>query len=108
MPYKDPEVGRAHNKQYQAQRYAQGWAAHQGAKLGISGEEYAAISNRGVCEVCGSDQPIKGRMRLHVDHNHDTGKIRGLLCHKCNIALGNVGDSKERLQALIDYLERYE
>lgn len=39
-----------------------------------------------------------------IDHDHLTGKIRGLLCHRCNTALGHVSDSIETLQALIDYL----
>jgi len=40
----------------------------------------------------------------HVDHNHATGKIRGLLCRGCNHALGNVADSPEVLEALAAYL----
>jgi Recombination endonuclease VII len=42
--------------------------------------------------------------RLAVDHNHMTGQIRGLLCTRCNIALGYVRDNKSVLKRLIDYL----
>jgi hypothetical protein len=108
MPYKDPEKKKANDKIKSAEWYARNWAVQQGRKIGLSGEEYQAISDRGICEVCSSDEPLKGRTRLHVDHNHATGVVRGLLCHRCNISLGNVGDSKQRLQDLIDYLERYE
>ncbi len=65
----------------------------------------------GVCAICkqpeeGIDSRTKQRKNLHVDHCHKTGKVRGLLCGKCNVTLGQVGESIDRLQALIDYLER--
>lgn len=57
---------------------------------GITLEEYNRLSIRqnGVCAVCGTFQPTKAHSRLCVDHDHDTGKVRGLLCSKCNIGLG--------------------
>lgn len=57
------------------------------------------------CAVCGG--VAGGRGNFHVDHNHKTGKIRGLLCHNCNITLGLVKDNKEHLIKLISYLENY-
>ena len=62
---------------------------------------------KGLCAICGvdGDSTKKG---LYVDHNHDTGKVRALLCSKCNTSLGGVGDSIELLQKAIDYLEGYE
>lgn len=42
---------------------------------------------------------------LCVDHNHTTGDVRGLLCRRCNMVIGNVEESKELLTTLIDYLE---
>lgn len=56
----------------------------------------------GKCAVCGSR--VFGR--LPVDHCHRTGRVRGLLCHRCNRALGLIGDSVELLRKAIDYLER--
>lgn len=44
----------------------------------------------------------------HIDHDHHTKKIRGILCSGCNQALGNVGESIPRLRALIRYLERHQ
>lgn len=55
-------------------------------KYGISVEQYEAIlrDQGGVCAIC--ERPPKTR-RLHVDHDHKTGEIRGLLCYRCNRAL---------------------
>lgn len=53
------------------------------------------------CVVCG------GNDIMHLDHDHETGKFRDILCHHCNTALGQVGDSIERLEALIAYLRKH-
>ena len=55
-------------------------------QLGLSVEDYDAMlaAQGGVCAICGN--PPKTR-RLDVDHDHKTGKVRGLLCHRCNRAL---------------------
>lgn len=57
-----------------------------------------------VCEACGKKGERVGEM--HVDHCHDTGAVRGVLCFNCNAALGHVNDSIERLQSLIRYLNQ--
>ena len=44
------------------------------------------------CAICGTDKP-GGMGRFHVDHDHKTGRVRGLLCHRCNSILGYSGDS---------------
>lgn len=55
------------------------------------------------CKLCGSSDP-GGRGRFHVDHNHQTGKVRGLLCHHCNLGLGHLKDSPKLLSAGLTYL----
>lgn len=55
------------------------------------------------CKICGFMELGDGK-RLHVDHDHGTGDIRGLLCHHCNTGLGLFKDSQELLQKAIDYL----
>lgn len=74
-------------------------------KYGITIEKYHEMLNSqgGVCKICGKpEERFQGS--LAVDHCHSTGKIRGLLCGKCNTMLGQADDSVEILQAAIDYL----
>lgn len=63
----------------------------------------------GVCAICKQPERLVRRgvlQELSIDHCHDTGKVRGLLCHDCNTGIGKLGDSPERLQVAIDYLAR--
>ena len=75
-------------------------------KFGISIEdyEYLLAGQGGRCAICGS--PPREDIALHVDHEHITGRIRGLLCFRCNNALGDFGDDLHRLNAAAAYLER--
>ena len=64
-----------------------------------------------VCAICGREEPgAHGRtgkkFRLSVDHCHDTGRIRGLLCQRCNRAIGLLGDDPVTLRKAITYLLR--
>ena len=74
-------------------------------KYGITPEEYTAmfLSQNGVCAICGT--PPEAHKKLAIDHNHITGKVRGLLCYKCNVMLGSANDSIVILNASIDYLK---
>lgn len=56
------------------------------------------------CEICGVGFPEKrGR---HIDHDHSSGAVRGLLCRACNIGLGNFKDDTAAMTAAIAYLDR--
>ena len=58
------------------------------------------------CAICKSTEPcMKNAGRLYVDHCHETGEVRGLLCFRCNTMLGNAGDSPEVLRLAAEYLE---
>ena len=61
------------------------------------------MGKHGVCDVCGSGPDSR---LLDVDHCHTTNRIRGVLCHHCNTALGLLGDDIARIAALAAYLER--
>lgn len=80
---------------------------------GISAEHYEQllVEQHGRCAICGQDEPsAHGRtgtpFRLAVDHDHQTGRVRGLLCQKCNRAIGLLNDDPDRLAAAIDYLRK--
>ena len=56
----------------------------------------------GECVICGSDNNLR---KLHTDHDHDTGKVRDLICWPCNQTIGLVKEDPDRLRAVADYLE---
>ena len=56
------------------------------------------------CITCGTTEPGGKHGKFMVDHSHITGKVRGLLCKSCNIALGEVKDNRQTLQKMIEYL----
>lgn len=67
------------------------------------------VQQDGLCRICRRPERAlgrSGRVRpLSVDHDHDTGKVRGLLCHGCNTALGKFNHDPEWLLAAVRYLE---
>lgn len=64
----------------------------------------------GLCAICGcSENRTAGERKdwnFAVDHNHNTGKVRGLLCNTCNRGLGMLGDTIERLENALAYLKK--
>lgn len=58
---------------------------------------------KGKCAICGL--PESDKVRLHMDHCHGTGKVRGLLCNNCNTGIGFMQDSPEILRMAALYLE---
>lgn len=77
-------------------------------KYGISYNEIQKLrtEQRGRCFICGC-LGFTFSKGLAVDHCHKTGKIRGLLCPKCNIGLGHFEDNKHRLLSALSYLEKH-
>lgn len=77
------------------------------ARYGITEHQAVelALFQAGVCAICGAaPDTSKKRGGLHIDHDHATGKVRGLLCEQCNIGLGNFKDNPEALRAAAKYL----
>lgn len=76
------------------------------SNFGISIEQYKEKleKQKGLCGICSSEGDIVKGRSLAVDHCHDSLKIRGLLCMKCNTGLGHFNDSKELLLKAIAYL----
>lgn len=75
---------------------------------GLSIEDVGRIfENQGSsCAICGRDVPT-GR-GWQIDHDHKTGRVRGILCHRCNTALGMAKDNPDLLQQAMDYLRKYD
>jgi len=75
-------------------------------QFGITEEEYTemVVSQDGKCDICGQHPSKKS---LCVDHDHKTGKVRGLLCDKCNTGIGNLEDNITYLKNSIKYLKKH-
>ena len=79
-------------------------------KYGITIEEQEVMlrNQNGKCKICGKGIYLFGDTKsntAHVDHDHKTGKVRGLLCQECNTGLGKFCDNIEYLKNAIKYLE---
>ena len=80
-------------------------------KYGLTPKSYNKMveSQKGVCAICATDPYIKNnrgqKKTLVIDHCHDTGKVRGLLCDKCNRAIGLLGDDYNILLQAICYIK---
>ena len=76
-------------------------------KYGIGWKEYERMldEQNGVCKICSKPETSKNIKRLSIDHNHTTGKVRGLLCRKCNSAIGYFNDNITYLQKAIEYVK---
>ena len=80
----------------------------QRAGIDITREKYSELlaKQRGGCAICGGQQASKNKRHFDVDHDHATGRVRGLLCHGCNLGLGAFKDDAARLTLASLYLER--
>lgn len=82
------------------------------ARYGIGLDAYTELltAQNGVCAICNrpETQRIRGKViRLAVDHCHKTGKVRGLLCSSCNMALGQINEDPAVLIGMLRYLEAH-
>ncbi|MCS5736715.1 endonuclease VII domain-containing protein [Herbiconiux daphne] len=113
MPYKDKEQEKA---RYLRNKNDKEWVRsrkNQQLKTlyGITIDEYEEMSERQnhVCAICKCSETAITRWgtprSLAVDHCHQSGKVRGLLCHNCNIVIGQSKDNIETLKNAITYLQ---
>lgn len=77
------------------------WALKKNYGITIDDYNRMYAEQHGSCVICRKSFPV-----LDVDHNHETGKVRGLLCKKCNKGLGHFDDQPVLLFSAIDYLNR--
>jgi len=109
MPFKDPKVEKEHaskrsKKHYlknkeriKAQNYGYKLRRHYG--LTIEDVQELKVKQENRCLGCGFTKP------LCVDHDHETGEIRGLLCRQCNACIGLAKENVQVLKNLVSYLE---
>jgi hypothetical protein len=81
---------------------------HLTRKYGITIADYEQMlaEQYGGCAICGRPEPEDGS--LHVDHDHDTGAVRGLLCFPCNQAIGAFAEDLELLSSALTYLRHHD
>lgn len=126
MPFSDPEIRRAYNKERMRKKRG-GLHGHKRRYLGLPKNSPAYNRLRefgilpdvynmmleaqgGVCAICKKPERhmCYGKVRsLAVDHNHQTGEIRGLLCVYCNTGLGSVHEDVAILEAMVAYLKEF-
>jgi hypothetical protein len=74
---------------------------------GLTPDQFDAMltqqNNR--CACC--DRELETGQKRHIDHCHDTGRVRGILCRRCNVGLGMAEHNIERLRQMIAFLERH-
>lgn len=75
---------------------------------GIGIEEYNLILERqgGGCAICGLVTKMRGKVVLVVDHDHETGAVRGLLCNPCNLMMGRYDSDPDFVSRLLGYVQR--
>ena len=96
-------------------RAIQARRSHLMKKFGMTLEEFTALheAQNGQCAICSrvpaykADSKLRNRSLLHIDHDHVTGKRRGLLCHGCNVGLGLFQDNIIALEQAITYLKKW-
>jgi hypothetical protein len=103
---RNPGVGAIASRRWRNNNRARSYdhilKVHYGLPLGSYDEMYALQDGR--CAIC--KKPHIGEKRMNVDHCHDSGQVRGLLCRPCNLALGHFGHDIRILHAAIRYLDK--
>lgn len=106
------EGKRASNREYRNSRPIAVSNAYLKYRFGITLGEYRnmIVNQKGVCAICEEPETtiFRGQIRqLAVDHDHGNGKIRGLLCFRCNTGLGSFQDQSNRLERAAEYLRQH-
>lgn len=103
----DPAAAKKHALDWKRRNRGRWQDAHRKARHGVPYGTYDAMlaEQGGGCAVCG-DLPPEGKS-LHIDHDHETGVIRSLLCDRCNRGLGYFRDRPDLLERAAEYLRRW-
>lgn len=101
------EKKRASDRRHYAQNKDKAREYQLAVRYNLTPQQYAALkeAQAGQCAVCDRVPTGVGKSAtLHVDHDHESGHVRGLLCDKCNRAIGLLGDSAETLTRAASYV----
>lgn len=99
------DENRVNKRKWYAANEERNWNKHLLNTYGIDSVRYYEIleSQNGCCAICSKHKSLF-KKRLHVDHCHTKGKVRGLLCGSCNLGIGKLGDTYEGVQKAAEYL----
>ena len=105
-----PCARKGRNKNYNPQTSRKKNIKDRYSEYGITEEDYQImrVNQEFCCYICGRHESEIAKKTLMIDHNHSSGRIRGLLCSNCNVTLGLVGENKNTLLSMIQYLEEDE
>jgi hypothetical protein len=101
----NPEIATLRNRDYYRRNPKSQRPRHLRRRYDIEIAEYKALAEAqgNACAICRT--VAEDTWNMQVDHCHVTGKVRGLLCHKCNKGIGLLGDDPTRVAAALRYLE---
>lgn len=92
-------------------RYSKRWHKNNNlkAKYGITLDDYERMltEQNFVCAICNNPEDVQHKV-LAVDHNHETSKVRGLLCYRCNTSLGLLRENIDNVKRMLKYLEKHQ
>lgn len=108
----NPEVIRAYQASYREQNREILSDKERQRRFGVTRQDYAEMFHHqnGVCAICSQPETATrlGRVKaLSVDHNHQTGAVRGLLCSDCNTGIGKLKENRNILLSAIQYLDKH-
>jgi len=110
---KDPEKYRKRERFYKKQNWRKLSVHESLRKLGLTNAQFKEmnLAQNNKCAICHKEETRIGRggeiCRLCIDHDHETGKIRALLCHDCNTGIGKFQDDIILMKKAITYLESH-
>lgn len=115
--YRETDAYKAYRKKYKKTDAFKAWRkteagkrsnrnSHLKKRYGITIDDYEQMlkDQNNKCAICGNGHTKGTRGKLYIDHCHKTNKVRGLLCQKCNSAIGLLGDNKTLLKKALKYL----
>jgi hypothetical protein len=108
----NPELVRAYQVSYRERNRELLGDKERERRFGITRHEYAKMfhEQNGVCAICSKPETAtrNGKIKaLAVDHNHQTGKVRGLLCSDCNTGIGKLKEDRNIFVSAIRYLDKH-